>query len=418
MIRIAELCAGYGGLFLGLRQAGMPVELAWYAEVDSDASSVMAAHHPGVPNVGDITAAQFTAQEPVDVLAAGFPCQAVSGAGRQRGSADARWLWPDVARAIRVLRPELFMGENVARLLTIEDGRLFGSILTDLDQMGYTVRWVTIGACRVGLAHHRHRVFIVATRDKLAEPGCWPAARRTSGGWETVADTLFGAGDYPVWPSAGIVSGGTVRAEHIPVCGVADGVMLPTPTATPYGNNQSPSPGAAVRPSLEGVVQMLPTPAARLGDGRGDPSPELAGARLDSGRRNLEDAVATLLPTPTAVHHARNATANRRAPRETTCTTSWTLADVAHADRWGVYGAAIARHEQVTGVAAPEPTEPGRNGPRLAPRFVEWLMGLTAGHVTDHLGRSGALRALGNGVVPLQAAAASSLLLPAREVAR
>jgi hypothetical protein len=38
--------------------------------------------------------------------------------------------------------------------------------------------------------------------------------------------------------------------------------LLPTPTATPYGNNQSDSPNAAVRPSLDGVVQLLPTPRA------------------------------------------------------------------------------------------------------------------------------------------------------------
>lgn len=47
--------------------------------------------------------------------------------------------------------------------------------------------------------------------------------------------------------------------------------------------------------------------------------------------------------------------------------------------------------------------EPGRTGQRrLSPRFVEWLMALPAGHVTEHVGRSAALRILGNGVVPLQ----------------
>lgn len=82
---------------------------------------------------------------------------------------------------------------------------------------------------------------------------------------------------------------------------------------------------------------------------------------------------------------------------------------------WGPYGDAIFRWEHTTGGTAPVPTEPGRTGqPRLNPQFVEWLMGLPAGHVTDPaigLTRTQQLRALGNGVVPAQGAAAIRLLI-------
>ena len=82
-------------------------------------------------------------------------------------------------------------------------------------------------------------------------------------------------------------------------------------------------------------------------------------------------------------------------------------------DADGPYTAAIARWEQVMGRPAPSPTEPGNNGrPRLSPRFVEWMMGLPDGWVTGVSGitRSAALKALGNGVVPQQAALALDLL--------
>ncbi|MEV6377671.1 hypothetical protein [Micromonospora musae] len=83
--------------------------------------------------------------------------------------------------------------------------------------------------------------------------------------------------------------------------------------------------------------------------------------------------------------------------------------------RWGGYAAAVARSELLLGRPAPEPTQTGRHGkPVLAPPFVEWLMGLDPGHVTDAdlgLPRTRALRVLGNGVVPQQAAAALRLLL-------
>lgn len=92
----------------------------------------------------------------------------------------------------------------------------------------------------------------------------------------------------------------------------------------------------------------------------------------------------------------------------------------AHPDGWGDYAAAIARHEQVFGRPAPAPTEPGRNGaPRLAPRFVEWMMMLPDGWVTGVPGltRSQQLRMLGNGVVPAQAEAALAWLSRVAEVA-
>ncbi len=80
---------------------------------------------------------------------------------------------------------------------------------------------------------------------------------------------------------------------------------------------------------------------------------------------------------------------------------------------WGVYEAAIRRWEAVLGRPTPHPTQPGNHGrPVLAPAFVEHLMGLPSGWVTGlSLPRTAQLRALGNGVVPQQAAHAVALLL-------
>lgn len=82
--------------------------------------------------------------------------------------------------------------------------------------------------------------------------------------------------------------------------------------------------------------------------------------------------------------------------------------------RQAAYRAAIARWEAVLGRAAPAPTEryPG-GSPLLSPRFVEWMMGLDPGYVTavPRITRNDALRLLGNGVLPQQAAHAIRLLL-------
>src|SRR5262249_13968432 len=80
---------------------------------------------------------------------------------------------------------------------------------------------------------------------------------------------------------------------------------------------------------------------------------------------------------------------------------------------WGPYAGAVARWEYLTGRAAPAPTQPGIHGkPGPAPPFVEWLVALGGGLVRAlGLPRPLALRVLGNGVAPQQAAAALRLLL-------
>lgn len=88
-------------------------------------------------------------------------------------------------------------------------------------------------------------------------------------------------------------------------------------------------------------------------------------------------------------------------------------ADDRRATAWGDYEPAIRRWERVLGRPAPAPTEAGpRGGQRLSPQFVEWMMGLPAGWVTDvpDLSRNAQLKALGNGVVPQQALAALQLM--------
>lgn len=92
-----------------------------------------------------------------------------------------------------------------------------------------------------------------------------------------------------------------------------------------------------------------------------------------------------------------------------------------HADRLALADQrALDRWAQLLGRPAPDPVDRGRNGqPRLTAAFEEWLMGLPAGHVTavPGLTRQQRIKALGNGVVPQQAAAALRFLLSVQEVA-
>jgi len=153
---------------------------------------------------------------------------------------------------------------------------------------------------------------------------------------------------------------------------------------------------------------MLPTPQARDFKGYGPADGEKGGPnqRGSSGDLMLPAAVQPdrLLPTPSVadVEGGRKSRSGERSGE-------LLLNGIAHEQRWGDYAPAIARWEAILGRPAPEPTQTSSKGnPQLSARFVEWMMGLPEGWVTDVPGitRNEALKALGNGVCPQQAAQA------------
>ena len=89
--------------------------LSWFAEFDAAPSAVMAHHHPGVPNLGDVTKVDWSAVPRVDVITGGSPCQDLSHAGKRKGMTDGTRsnLWAEMREAVAVLRPRLVVWENV-----------------------------------------------------------------------------------------------------------------------------------------------------------------------------------------------------------------------------------------------------------------------------------------------------------------
>jgi DNA (cytosine-5)-methyltransferase 1 len=165
--RIGSLCTGYGGLDIAV-QTVLGGQLAWYAEVDRHACTVLAHRFGGIPNLGDIRTVDWTTVAPVDVLTAGFPCQDISDAGKREGiHGDKSSLWRCVADAVRVLRPGYVFVENVAALL-----RRGLDVQTDLATVGYDTSWICLRASDIGAAHRRDRLFLLATRRELLDqPG-------------------------------------------------------------------------------------------------------------------------------------------------------------------------------------------------------------------------------------------------------
>ena len=380
--RLLSLFSGYGGLDMAIESV-LDVRTAYVADIDPGARKVLAHRFPDAPNLGDVTAVDWPRLGPIDVIAGGSPCQDLSHAGRRAGMTEGTRsnLWVAMREAIAALRPSLVVWENVRGAYSagadsalefcagcMGEGRLdagpvlraLGRVLGDLSDLGYDAVWHGLRAADVEAPHGRFRVFVLAYPEG-DDTRWWPTGPGEAEGGRARGDAA-GRGLLPT-PTTRDHKGANQRGDD--TC--LTGALLPTPRATDGtkgGPNQRGSSGDLMLPSA--VMQLLPTPSV---------ADVMGGRKARSGERNDEPL----------------------------------LNGIAHANLWGDYAAAIARWEAILGRPAPEPTQTSAKGnPQLSPRFVEWMMGVPDGWITDVPGitRNEALKACGNGVVPQQAEAA------------
>ena len=164
-MKVGSLFSGIGGFDLGLVRAGM--EIVFQVEIDDFCRKVLAKHAPeywhNAERFNDVKEVGKHNLKPVDLICGGFPCQPFSQAGKQRGKADDRYLWPEMLRVIRELKPRWIIGENVAGFINME----LENTLIDLEAEGYKVEVFVLPAYGVGLPHERNRVWIVAYSNKI-----------------------------------------------------------------------------------------------------------------------------------------------------------------------------------------------------------------------------------------------------------
>ena len=188
-LSVGSLFSGIGGMDLGFERAGFSI--AWQCEIDPFCRKVLAKHWHGIPCHEDVKNVSARSVPGVDCIIGGFPCQPVSVAGSRRGDQDDRWMWPHMLRIVRELRPRWICVENVPGLRTLGADR----VLEDLEEVGYTVWPLVVGANDVGAPHRRKRVWFVAhcnpSRLGDANPEGRPVTKPNFQEW--IADT-FGTG--------------------------------------------------------------------------------------------------------------------------------------------------------------------------------------------------------------------------------
>lgn len=176
MLRVIDLFAGIGGISFGLEKTGGFKTVA-FCEIENFPAKVLNKHWPNVPvykDVKELTNDRLKADGiGCDILTGGFPCQDISKVGNQKGiDAERSGLWSECARLLGEIRPRFALFENVATLLSGDNGKWFERVLFDLSEVGYDAEWHCIPASELGANHHRDRVWLIA----------YPSSERLQGG--------------------------------------------------------------------------------------------------------------------------------------------------------------------------------------------------------------------------------------------
>lgn len=157
------LFAGIGGLELGLSAHNWHTELL--CEIDPGAQAVLNTQFTDVPLHADVTKLRSLPSN-IELVAAGFPCQDLSQAGRTAGITGARsGLVDEVFRLVRRKRgPRWLLIENVPFMLQLGRGAAMRHITTALDELGYMWAYRVVDARAFGLPQRRQRVLMLASR--------------------------------------------------------------------------------------------------------------------------------------------------------------------------------------------------------------------------------------------------------------
>lgn len=160
-----DLFAGLGGFRLALESFG--ARCVYSNEWDIPCQKVYAENFGDTPD-GDITKVDENAIPDHDILCAGFPCQAFSISGKQRGFEDSRGtLFFDVARIVKAKKPKVVFLENVKNFATHDNGRTLEVVRSTMEELGYTFYQRVLNSVDYGVPQKRERIYMICFRKDL-----------------------------------------------------------------------------------------------------------------------------------------------------------------------------------------------------------------------------------------------------------
>lgn len=366
MMKVGSLFSGIGGLDYAINEF-YECETYWFCENDVHCQLVLDQHFdiPIVPDIREID----EGFEKVDILHGGYPCQPFSTAGYKKGLNDERNLWPEYARVIGLLEPNTIVLENVQYHLKLG----FNTVLKDLAEMGYDVRWGIVRACDAGAPHRRARLFALA-HSRFPRAG-WNSGEtlgiKEQSGWVQEDKT------NPLKSFREVITDSNRKRFDRRKSRIREGWRQQFESYQEFFANTY-SIGQQRVTEGDGKDRQMDFERwfDSLGRGEDQTSPDSNGSRQSWDASAIERMGRSILPT------------------------------VMDKEIFGEYKDAIERWEYLTEVEVPYPIDEKQ---RLSPYFVEWMMGFPLGY-TEGLARTNQLKVLGNAIVPQQAYLALELL--------
>lgn len=163
--KFIDLFAGLGGFRIALESLG--AKCVYSSEWDKSVSEVYYNNFGDYPD-GDITKVDEKTIPDHDILCAGFPCQAFSISGKQRGFEDSRGtLFFDVARIVKEKKPKVVFLENVKNFATHDEGRTLAVVKSTMEELGYDFNAKVLNAVDYNIPQKRERIYMVCFRRDL-----------------------------------------------------------------------------------------------------------------------------------------------------------------------------------------------------------------------------------------------------------
>lgn len=163
--KFIDLFAGLGGFRLSLESLG--AKCVYSSEWDREAQLVYEENFGDIPD-GDITKVDEKSIPDHDILCAGFPCQAFSISGKQRGFEDSRGtLFFDVARIVKEKKPKVVFMENVKNFASHDNGNTLKVVKQTMIDLGYNFYYEVLNAVDFGIPQKRERIYMVCFRNDL-----------------------------------------------------------------------------------------------------------------------------------------------------------------------------------------------------------------------------------------------------------
>ena len=164
--KFIDLFAGIGGFHYALKSFG--AECVFASEIDKKAQNTYYSNHDINP-YGDITQINEKDIPKHDIMCGGFPCQAFSISGKQKGFKDTRGtLFFDIARIVAFHKPRILFLENVKNFTKHDNGNTLKIVIDTLTGLDYTVQYKVLNTSNFGLPQNRERVYIIAFHNSYA----------------------------------------------------------------------------------------------------------------------------------------------------------------------------------------------------------------------------------------------------------